>query len=280
MFLLPQALPQVLPQALTDQLARLASELSEPMQLLALASAGAAALLVLVSAFVRTMIPLRWLAVASNVGFIVYGLTHPAPLMVVLHALLLPVNLWRVLQMVRLTRRVQASSADARQLQIWLRPYMRSRRYKQGQTIFRNGDVADRLYFLASGTLELPEVGRLLQAGQMFGEIAFFAPDGRRSSSARCLSDCTLLSIDADTFKQLVYQNPDFGLEVVRLIAGRLTADVQRLQHGHEGTLAEAALRPRADGQADYTPAAPVAPLALDALPAGAPPVPSRTGDP
>ncbi|MCY7315184.1 MAG: cyclic nucleotide-binding domain-containing protein [Rubrivivax sp.] len=168
--------------------------------------------------------------------------------MVALHAVLLPVNLWRVVQMIQLTRRVEASTADARRLHIWLRPYMRSRRHRAGQTVFASGDMADRLYFVASGTLELPEVGRRLQAGQMFGEIAFFAPDGRRSSSARCLSDCTLLSIDADTFKQLVHQNPDFGLEVVRLIAGRLTADVQRLQQGRQATSPEAAVNIEADG--------------------------------
>jgi CRP-like cAMP-binding protein len=66
----------------------------------------------------------------------------------------------------------------------------------------------------------------------MFGEIAFFAPDRRRTSTARCLTDCTLMSIDEATFRQLVYQNPDFGLEVVRLIAGRLSDDVRRMQAG------------------------------------------------
>ena len=216
--------------ALLEQASLLLASLSEPEQVLALASAGVAALLVIVGAFVKTMIPLRWLAVASNIGFIVYGISHPAPLMVGLHAVLLPVNLWRVWQMIQLTRRVAASTADARQLEVWLRPYMRSRRYKAGHQLFASGDEADRLYFLASGTVELPEVGRTLQAGQMLGEIAFFAPDRRRSSSAHCTSDCTLLSIDEDTFKQLVYQNPDFGLEVVRLIAGRLSEDIRRLQ--------------------------------------------------
>ena len=215
---------------LLAQTSRLLASLAEPEQVLALASAGVAALLVLVSAFVKTMIPLRWLAVASNVGFIIYGITHPAPLMVALHAVLLPVNGVRVWQMIRLTRRVAASTADARQLEVWLRPYMRSRRYKAGQQLFANGDEADRLYFLASGSVELPEVGRTLQAGQMLGEIAFFAPDRKRSSSARCVTDCTLMSIDEDTFKQLVYQNPDFGLEVVRLIAERLSDDIRRLQ--------------------------------------------------
>ena len=160
--------------------------LSQPAEVFALVSAAVAALLVIVSAFVRTMIPLRWLAVGSNIGFIVYGLAHPNPLLVLLHAVLLPVNLWRVRQMVQLTRRVSASTADPQQMEVWLRPYMRSKKLRAGTTIFRRGALADRLYFLVEGQIELPEVGRTLQAGQMFGEIAFFAPDRRRSSGARC----------------------------------------------------------------------------------------------
>lgn len=222
--------PVSLIEVLAPHAERLLAALSQPQQMLALVSAAAAAALVIVSAFVRTMIPLRWLAVGSNFGFIVYGLVHPSLLMVVLHAVLLPVNLWRVRQMVQLTRRVSASAADPQQLAIWLRPYMRSRNYKAGSSIFERGDEADRLYFLAAGRVDLPEVGRRLEAGQMFGEIAFFAPDRRRSSGARCATDCTVLSIDETTFKELVYQNPDFGLEVVRLIAGRLSGDVRRLQ--------------------------------------------------
>ncbi len=204
--------------------------LSQPQGALALASAVVAALLIIVSAFVRTMIPLRWLAVGSNVGFIVCGLAQRNVLMVALHAVLLPVNLWRVGQMVRLTRRVSAATADPQQLSLWLRPYMRSRSYKAGTLIFQRGALADRLYFLVTGEVALPEVQGTLKAGQLFGEIAFFAPDRRRSSSARCLTHCNVMSIDEDTFKQLVYQNPDFGLAVVRLIAGRLSQDVQRLQ--------------------------------------------------
>ncbi len=221
-----------LTELLSQHFDRFVASLAQPQELLAVASALAAGVLVIISTFVRTMIPLRWLAVGSNVGFIVYGLAHPSVLMVLLHSVLLPVNLWRVRQMVRLTRRVSRAAADRQQMQVWLRPYMRSRRYRAGEAVFERGDVADRLYFLAEGRVELPDVGRSLQAGQMFGEIAFFAPDRRRSSSARCATDCTVLSIDEDTFRQLVYQNPDFGLEVVRLIAGRLSGDVARLQRG------------------------------------------------
>ncbi len=216
--------------ALAVQAAHFQASLATTSGMVAIAAAAAGGLLVIVSAFVRTMIPLRWLAVGSNVGFILYGLTHPSPIMVVLHSVLLPVNLWRVGQMVRLTRRVSAVTADPQQLALWLRPYMRSRRRRAGTRIFERGALADRLYFIVAGEVELPEVGRRLGAGEMFGEIAFFAPDRKRSSSARCATDCTLMSIDETTFQQLVYQNPDFGLAVVQLIAGRLSQDVQRLQ--------------------------------------------------
>jgi CRP-like cAMP-binding protein len=193
-----------------------------------------------VSAFVKTIIPLRWLAVASNVGFVIYGWVHPSPLILALHATLLPVNLWRVLEMQRLTRRVRhASSADSTQSDQWLQPHMRRRRMAAGSVLFRKGDPADRLYMLAEGQMELVESGLPMAPGRMFGEIAFFAPDRQRTATARCVTACTVLSIDETSFKQLYYQNPEFGFEVVCLIAGRLTEDVQRLQ----GELAAERLR-------------------------------------
>ena len=45
---------------------------------------------------------------------------------------------------------------------------------------FEVGEVADRLYLLVEGVVSLPEVGRTLSAGRIFGEIAFFAPERRR----------------------------------------------------------------------------------------------------
>ncbi len=221
---------QSVADAAAHHLAALAVTLADPWQRLALGAAVVAAALIVVSAFVKTIIPLRWLAVASNIGFMIYGAVHPSPLILALHATLLPVNLWRVLEMERLTRRVRrASAADARS-GLWLQPHMRRRRMPAGSVLFRKGDLADRLYLLAEGEMELVESGRRLEPGRMFGEIAFFAPDRRRTATARCTTACTVLSIDETSFKQLYFQNPEFGFEIVRLIAGRLTEDVQRLQ--------------------------------------------------
>jgi CRP/FNR family cyclic AMP-dependent transcriptional regulator len=221
--------------------ARLSAELATPLDVVALCSAIAAAALIVVSSFVKTMIPLRWLAVGGNVGFLIYGALHPSPVMVLLHGALLPINIYRAAEMARLTRRVGEAAAQGDLSGVWLKPYMNSARLEAGQILFRAGDQADFLYFLAEGRIEFVEIGEVMEPGRLFGEIAFFAPDKRRSMTARCATACTVLHIDETTFRQLYFQNPAFGFEVVSLVAGRLMADVRRLQGSPAASRSDAA---------------------------------------
>lgn len=185
---------------------------------------------VVAGALTKTMIPLRWLAVGGNVGFVIFGALHPQFTTLVVSALLLPINVHRARQMMRLTRRVRAAEASSDLTGVWLRPYMKARRYKAGTVLFRRGDEADRLYCLAEGEVELAEIGVKLEPGKIFGEIAFFAPDKRRTHTARCVTPCTVLSIDEVTLKQLYFQNPAFGFHLIGLVAGRLSEDVRRIE--------------------------------------------------
>jgi len=197
---------------------------------IALASAGCAAALIFAGSFVKTMIPLRWLGLGSNFGFIVYGALFPSLPMLALHSLLVPVNLYRLIEMIRLSRRVDAAARAQDTSGLWLRPYMKRRKLKRGAVLFRKGDRADQLYMLVTGRIELVEIGNELPAGRIFGEIAFFAPDRRRTMTARCVEDSEVLAINESTVRQLYYQNPEFGFELIGLVAGRLTADIRRLE--------------------------------------------------
>jgi hypothetical protein len=208
----------------------LAGDLSSPLEVLALGAALMAAALAVVSAFVKTMIPLRWLAVGGNVGFLIYGAVHPSPVTALLHGALLPINVWRAMDMMRLIKRVSAAAAAQDLSGVWLKPYMRKRRHRAGQVLFRKGDAATHLYFLAEGRIVFEEIHETMEAGGLFGEIAFFAPDKKRSLTARCVTHCTVLRIDEATFQQLYFQNPAFGFQIVTLVAGRLMADRRRLQ--------------------------------------------------
>ncbi|MDR6538994.1 cyclic nucleotide-binding domain-containing protein [Variovorax soli] len=208
----------------------LTTALATPSGIVALCSATLAGMLVIVSSFVKTMIPLRCLAIGGNLGFLIYGALHPSLIMVMLHGALLPINIVRAAQMVRLTRRVQLAAASNDLSGVWLRPYMRRRRLRKDAVLFRKGDAAKRLYFLAEGQIEFVEIGQTMEPGRLFGEIGFFAPDKRRTLTARCATPCTVLQMDEMTFKTLYFQNPAFGFEVVTLLAGRLFADRQRLE--------------------------------------------------
>ncbi len=218
-----------------------AAALESPTEMLAVLSVVVAAAFVLVSTFVKTMIPLRWLAIGSNVGFVAYGAIHPSYPMLFLHAALLPINLYRLGEMVRLTERVKAARVEGELSGVWLKPYMRSKNMRAGTVLFRQGDLGDRLYLLAAGRVELVEIGQDLLPGQIFGEIAFFSPDRRRRMTARCAEDSTVLSIDESTVKQLYLQNPAFGFKMIELVASRFAADVDRANAELKATRSELA---------------------------------------
>lgn len=217
-------------EILTIAVSTVNAALSTPSGVLALASAGVASGLTVVSTFLKTMIPLRWLAVGSNIGFFFYGLLYPSLPMMALHAVLLPINIYRAVEMIRLTRRVTRAAKRGDLSGVWLKPYMKRREMKAGTVLFHKGDLADHLYFLAEGRIELVEIGTFIPPGQIFGEIAFFAPDRQRTLTARCAEACAVLTIDESNLNQLYFQNPSFGFELVSLIAGRLIADVERLR--------------------------------------------------
>jgi CRP/FNR family transcriptional regulator, cyclic AMP receptor protein len=200
-----------------------------PAEMIALASVVVAGALVLIGTGLKTMIPLRWLAIGSNLGFVAYGAIHPSYPMLLLHAALLPINVYRLVEMLRLTRRVAAVASQADRSGVWLKPYMRSAKLRAGTVLFKKGDLGDRLYFLAEGTIGMVEIGVTIQPGQIFGEIAFFAADRQRRATARCIENCTVLSIDENTVMQLYYQNPAFGFKLIELVTNHLSADVSRV---------------------------------------------------
>jgi hypothetical protein len=209
----------------------LAHTVSSPIQILSVCAAAVGAGFTVSSSFVKTMVPLRWFGVLSNIGFLTYGILFPNWVMVLMHGVLLPINCVRLVEMTRLTRRVRAATRSADRSGLWLRPYMKQSKRKTGDVLFRQGDDADQLYILVDGRVEFPEQpGAAAAPGEMFGEIAFFSPERKRTLSARCATDCVLLSINQSTVRELYYQNPGFGFEIVGLVAARLSADIARLR--------------------------------------------------
>ena len=71
----------------------------------------------------------------------------------------------------------------------WLLPHMKRRRFKAGEVLFRKGEVADKLIYIASGQLRLAEIDRTVGPGELLGEIGLFSPDKLRTQTLVCETD-------------------------------------------------------------------------------------------
>jgi CRP/FNR family transcriptional regulator, cyclic AMP receptor protein len=99
-----------------------------------------------------------------------------------------------------------------------------------GEAVFLEGEPAERMYVVDSGSVSLMIGDRVLEIvgpGGVFGELAVIdrAP---RSASAVAAADTTLVAIDKRRFWFLVQETPYFAQIVMRLMADRLRRETAR----------------------------------------------------
>jgi CRP/FNR family cyclic AMP-dependent transcriptional regulator len=194
-----------------------------------------AALLVLLTFSMKTMVPLRIVGICSNIFFIAYGYLAAAYPPLLLHAALLPLNIFRLRQMLTLVRQIgEATKGDLNM--DWLKPFTTKRTVKAGEFLFRKTDKADSMYFVMSGELQIPELGVSIGTGQVIGELGLLEPDRVRTQTVQCLEDAEILHITYDQVKQLYFQNPKFGFYFLQLTSRRLFENVARLEKRLAGT--------------------------------------------
>ena len=186
-----------------------------------------AAALYLTSYSMKSMLPLRALAIASNVFFIAYGIVQSALPELVLHGVLLPLNARRMWEIQKLSREIARATQDSPVSQ-WLLPHMTRRTFKAGEVLYRKGELADEVGYIASGQVKLQEHDQVLGPGELIGEIGLFSPDKRRTQSIICETDGELYRMTDEMIYRLYYQNPRLGFYFMRLIVERLLRDIRR----------------------------------------------------
>jgi|SRR5581483_7874817 len=184
---------------------------------------------VLITFCMSTMVPLRIVAIGSNVLFASYGAAAHIYPVLILHTILLPVNSIRLYQILDLIKRVRAAELSEMSVEILL-PLMSKRNHKAGEVFIRKGEKADSMYYLASGTIRIVEVDKVIGPGAVLGEIGIFARDQKRTATVECVSDCEIYEISESRTKQLYFQNPAFGFAVMKVVIGRLVENMAAAQ--------------------------------------------------
>lgn len=189
----------------------------------------AAAAASLYAAYSKTIITLRVAAIVVNVLAMMYSYSHGTYPTLALNALLLPLNAWRLHLMVKLIRDIDAATKGDMNVD-WLLPYTRPKHFKMGDVVMERGEYATGAFYIVSGEVELVELGETFGKGTLLGEIGLFAPDGKRTMTVRCKTDVHAAMIDYDRFKELYFQNPQFGFCLLHLIVARLQGSRELLR--------------------------------------------------
>lgn len=186
-----------------------------------------ASVLTLSSFSMKSMLPLRMFALASNIFFIAYAYLGSLLPVLILHSLLLPLNVKRLMEILKLTSEIKKANETSPVSQ-WLLPHMTRYFCKAGEMLFREGDDADFMVYVAAGEVRLEGLPTTIGAGELIGEIGLFAPDKKRTRTLICHTDCELYKMSAEMLHRLYFQHPNIGFYFMRLIVGRLQRDIDR----------------------------------------------------
>ncbi|HUD89596.1 MAG TPA: cyclic nucleotide-binding domain-containing protein [Xanthobacteraceae bacterium] len=186
-------------------------------------------LFIVATASTKTMVPLRILAIVANCSLIVFYAVSHQWIPFGLQALALPLNGWRLYQMIVLIRQVRDAIRGNTSMD-WLKPFMTGRHFRKGDILFAKGEPANEMFCPVTGRYLLTELGLEVKPGQLVGELAMLAPDNRRTATLECVGEGEALSITYEQVEQLYYQNPTFGFYFLRLATARLFDNIGRME--------------------------------------------------
>ena len=103
------------------------------------------------------------------------------------------------------------------------------RELRRGDVLFLEDDEPEDLYVVLDGRVAIANrsfdgresVVALMEAGDLFGEMPIFRPDGR-SAGARALESCSVIVVPYGPVRQLYSDHPELLWRVVELLAARL----------------------------------------------------------
>lgn len=95
---------------------------------------------------------------------------------------------------------------------------------KAGETIFDQGELADVMYVVREGEVDIVVGDKVVEkvgVGGIFGEMALI-DNSPRSASCVARTDCKIIPVNQHWFVYMVQETPYFALQVMGIMAERL----------------------------------------------------------
>jgi hypothetical protein len=183
--------------------------------------------LAIVAAFLQTMPTLRLAAMAACIATMAAGYAEGQTWLWTGAGIALLVNVWRYAQARATLERLTSGETPSPAA---LFAFVNRETLAPGQTLFKRGDTGAEMYLVVDGEIEIVELAKTLGPGTVLGEVALVVPSHRRTATARAKTKVTLARMTKRDMELTALQNPTFGFELLKIVARRLSEDVERLE--------------------------------------------------
>lgn len=109
--------------------------------------------------------------------------------------------------------------------------------YKEGEVIFRQGDVGNCMFIIQAGEVEAVAEAdghelklRTMGPNEFFGEMALFEKE-TRTATIRATKPTRVLTIDKKNFLGGIHEDPSLAFRVVKTMSHRIRDLTDRLSH-------------------------------------------------
>ena len=107
--------------------------------------------------------------------------------------------------------------------------------YLEGEIIFEEGDIGDRMYIVVSGVIEIyketdtGEKIHLANVDKIAGEFSTLT-DQTRTASGKAATDLKVLTIEKEEFRQLIREYPELAFEIFKVLIKKITDTNAQIQ--------------------------------------------------
>lgn len=112
---------------------------------------------------------------------------------------------------------------------------------RAGEEVFQEGDLGTEMFIVHAGRVEIvrdiegtPTQLAVLERGDFFGEMSLLE-ELPRAATARAVTDVKLLQINGSTFDQMLRDNPEIAVRMMRKLSRRLRQTDEMLERSVVG---------------------------------------------
>ncbi len=110
----------------------------------------------------------------------------------------------------------------------WPIEYMKKETFKKGDWLFKKGDDADRMFYIAAGSVNLIEIKKIIHKCEVIGEMGIFSPNKQRTASALCEEDLVTYTMGKDEVIKFFGKDPTSAIDLIQLSVKRFMENLQK----------------------------------------------------